>query len=104
MFYERFCSLCESIHKKPTTVILELGISKASGTRWKNGAIPKEPALNKISQYFGVSIDYLLGKTDSKNETASIQAALFNGEQPPEEAWQEVERFIEFVKDKYGIK
>ena len=59
------------------------------------------------SQYFGVSIDYLTGKTDIKNppdqqspeEIAKV--ALFGGDgEVTDEMWNEVKGFVEFIKDK----
>jgi transcriptional regulator with XRE-family HTH domain len=42
----------------------EIGLSNATATSWKKGAIPKSSTLEKISAYFGVSTDYLLGKEE----------------------------------------
>lgn len=46
----------------------ELGFSSAAATHWKSGANPNADVLLKISDYFDVSVDYLLGKTDKKNK------------------------------------
>jgi transcriptional regulator with XRE-family HTH domain len=45
---------------KPNQVGKELGISSASFTKWKNGSTPTVDALIKLSEYFDVSIDYLV--------------------------------------------
>ena len=43
----------------------ELGLSNASISYWENGKQePCASALYKLSVYFGVSIDYLVGKDD----------------------------------------
>ncbi len=45
------------------------GISTGSLSDWKNGrSSPKADKLQKIADYFGVSVDYLLGKSDIKKE------------------------------------
>lgn len=45
------------------------GISTGSLSDWKNGrSSPKADKLQKIADYFGVSVDYLLGKTYTKKE------------------------------------
>ena len=62
MFWKTFEDLCHKKRKYPTSVVKELAISTSSVTKWKNGAIPSGATLSKISQYFGVSVDYLLGK------------------------------------------
>ena len=67
MFYDIFCSLCEQNKVKPTRVALDLGLSKSSATKWKNGATPKGELLTKIADYFNVSVDYLLGNETEKS-------------------------------------
>ncbi|MCR5345022.1 MAG: helix-turn-helix domain-containing protein [Lachnospiraceae bacterium] len=40
----------------------ELGINKSRISMWEtNGTVPRDEILLKLSQFFGVSIDYLLG-------------------------------------------
>lgn len=65
MFWNIFSSLCEKNKKTPTGVITELNISRGSVTHWKSGKVPQHTTLLKISNYFGVSVDYLLGKDTS---------------------------------------
>lgn len=64
MFWEIFYALCESKNMKPLQVVKELGISAGSTTKWKNGSVPSGKTLQKLADFFGVSVDYLLGKTD----------------------------------------
>ena len=46
----------------------ELGISQGNISDWKNGkSRPTIPALLKLSEYFGVSIDYLLDNPVTQN-------------------------------------
>lgn len=62
MFYDLFCELCSEKKIPPTKASLEIGLSKSTATKWKNtGATPQGETLNKIANYFGVSVDYLLG-------------------------------------------
>lgn len=62
MFWENFVKLCASRNTKPNPVAAKLGISSGSVTKWKNGAKPNDTTLQKIADYFGVSVDFLLGK------------------------------------------
>lgn len=62
MFWDNFYLLCQKINKKPLNVVSELGISSGSITKWKNGTLPRGETLSKLASYFGVSVDYLLGK------------------------------------------
>ena len=62
MFYDLFCELCKQKNVAPTRAALDMGISKATPTTWKNkGITPQAAQLQKIADYFGVSVDYLLG-------------------------------------------
>lgn len=64
MFWTIFSQLCDSINKKPNPVAAELKISSGTVTLWKNGSIPRSEYLIKLADYFGVSIDYLLGRSE----------------------------------------
>ena len=66
MFYCRFVDECKKIGKKPTPVAKEIGIASGTVSGWKNGALPKQEALEKIATYFGCTTDYLLGRSESR--------------------------------------
>lgn len=61
MFYSRLIGLCDKHRIKPTALVRKLGLSPSMPKRWENGAKPKSDALQKISDYFGVTVDYLIG-------------------------------------------
>lgn len=62
MFYDLFCELCHKKGVSPTRATVEIGLSRTIGTKWKTtGATPQGETLSKIADYFGVSVDYLLG-------------------------------------------
>jgi len=65
VFYDRFNHLCEQSGKKPTPVILELGLSRGNLQKWKAGASVNSDILIMLADYFNVSIDYLLCRTDN---------------------------------------
>ena len=78
MFWERFYSLCEKKGEKPLQVVKNLNIATGSITKWKNGVIPNGQNLILIANYFKVSIDYLLGQTDYKDDhTKDIATKIF---------------------------
>lgn len=66
MFYEIVNSLCKERKTTITKMSEEIGLSNAAATSWKKGSIPKSSTLEKISAYFNVSTDYLLGKEQKK--------------------------------------
>ena len=60
--YERFVELLQKYNTTPYKVSQATGISNGSLSDWKSGrSKPKYESLVKIAQYFGVSVDYLLG-------------------------------------------
>ena len=70
-FYNKLIELCEKNHVKPSVVAEAVGLTKSSATYWKRGAEPKGDTLRKIAEYFGVSVDYLLGETDEKKSAST---------------------------------
>ncbi|MCM1060632.1 MAG: helix-turn-helix domain-containing protein [Eubacterium sp.] len=61
MFYERFISLCEFHEKSPKEVLRELGVKKNINYKlhkWETGTIPRDSTINKIAEYFNVSLSY----------------------------------------------
>lgn len=82
-----------------------IGVSdRVIGYYESNDRFPKEESvLRKISEYFDVSTDYLLGKTDKRNydyEIKTIAAHKENDEPWTEEELDEIEKFKEFVRMK----
>lgn len=78
-FWENFSHLCENVGKKPTPLAKELGISSSTITLWRNGKLPTSNNLLQVADYFGVSADYLLGRTN--NETISSSSSINNQSQ-----------------------
>lgn len=66
MFYDIVNNLCKARKTTITKMSEDIGLSNAAATSWKKGSIPKASTLEKISSYFGVSVDYLLGKEETK--------------------------------------
>ena len=49
-------------------MLTDLKLGKNSFVNWeKRGTIPSGDTLYKIAEYFNVSIDYLMGRTDNPN-------------------------------------
>lgn len=64
MFWNVLYKLCEENSTKPYVVAKAIGASNAVCTKWKNGSIPNGETLLKLANYFNVSVDFLLGRTD----------------------------------------
>ncbi len=64
-FWDRLYDLCVKHGCKPNTLTKAVGLSNATATKWKNGAIPNGEVLIQIADYLDCSVDYLLGRTDN---------------------------------------
>ena len=66
MFWKIFLRLCNEKDIKPNNVAKQLGIASGTVSGWKNkGQTPQDGNLIKIADYFGVTVEYLLGKEDT---------------------------------------
>ena len=73
MFYDLFCKLCTEKGVAPTRAALDIGLSKSTPTAWKKRQLtPQGDTLNKIADYFGVSVSYLLGQETQKEKPANV--------------------------------
>lgn len=49
----------------------EMGVCKQTVSEWEtNNRVPKRETLQKLAKRFGVSVDYLLGFSDTRQNTA----------------------------------
>lgn len=62
---EKIKGLCEERKITFAEVERKIGISNGQIRRWDNVS-PKSDSLKKVADYFDVSMDYLLGRTDKK--------------------------------------
>ena len=72
MFKENFIRLCNQKGVPPTQVCKAIGLTASSYSQWSDETVPRKATLIKIADYFGVTVDYLLGKTE---ETKKLPAS-----------------------------
>lgn len=83
MYYKSFVnnlnSLIDANRISPTQLAREIGISPASMFRYlKNERTPDINCIVNIATYFKVSIDWLLGLSETSNSEITEFAALFS--------------------------
>ena len=61
LFYENFERQCEKAGKFPSIVVEELGFDKSTAAKWKKGTLPQIASRKKIADYFGVTVEELMG-------------------------------------------
>lgn len=74
--YKNFEELCASRGVTPYRVCKDTNITTATISNWKAGRyVPKADKMQKIADYFDVSIEYLMtGKEDTEIKKASLTA------------------------------
>lgn len=84
MFLERIAALISSRGITRNKLLHDLGLDKNSFFNWeKRGTIPSGDVVAKIADYFGVSVDYLLGQEEESERAITflperLQEALGN--------------------------
>lgn len=72
-FVERVLQLIEEKNITKNKLLMDLGLSKNSFVNWiDRGNIPNGDVIVKISQYFDVSVDYILGLSDERHRLVSF--------------------------------
>lgn len=64
--FDRIKELSKKRGKSPKQVALELGLGENLFYKWKTSS-PTADKLQLVADYFNVSTDYLLGRTDDPN-------------------------------------
>lgn len=61
MFKKIFIDLCNKNNESPSSVCRKINITPATYSCWTEDSIPRRATLQRIADYFNVSIDYLIG-------------------------------------------
>lgn len=89
--YEIYEKLLEEFGVSTADVSRATGIGKSTFSAWKNGEyVPKQDKRQKIANFFGVSLDYLDGKTDVRARVAFNDKEL-------------TQRIQKYIKKVYGV-
>lgn len=76
MFYDNFVALCASANKTPAHVGRELEIDKSTISCWKaRKTNPSDVNAKKIANYFGVTVEELMGEGIKKDPVPKDEAA-----------------------------
>lgn len=96
MFYDQYCLLCKKAGVSPSKAAIDIGIAKSTVSVWKNrGTAPQAAQLQKIADYFGVSIDYLLSGNEESADTKKTPALTKKDERDIEKILAKARRQLE---------
>lgn len=65
VFFERYIKLLKLNKISHYKVSKELKFGNSTFQKWKSGSLPKIETLIKLSNFFGYSIDYFIGRSNS---------------------------------------
>lgn len=108
-FSERLRELRKSKNIGQKEVGAILGVSESSIGKYEAGdRTPSPEAIVKLSRFFEVTTDYLLGETNDPKGNKILTIAAHRSDNPmddlPPEAEERVQEFIELMRIKYGKK
>lgn len=105
---KRLKSLRESKNLKQIELAKHFKVSQSTIAMWETGKRdPDSDTIERIADYFHVSIDYLIGRTDFPHEGEVVAAHMSNGksyEDLPPEAIEKLEEYKQLLILKYGKK
>lgn len=98
----RLKDLREEMNLTREELAYKLNISYSAVSKYEtNVRFPDKETLYKLADYFNVSVDYLLGRSDiRKIETKAYHSNDLSG--LPDEAIKQIDDYIDFIKQKYN--
>jgi transcriptional regulator with XRE-family HTH domain len=101
---KRLKELRKEKKKTQAEVAALFGMTEGAYRYYESGAGSLDAEkIAKLADFFDVSVDYLLGRSNLREPLTTIAAHTDDPEGIPPEAQEEIFEFIEFVKHKYGI-
>ncbi len=100
-FKDRFKMLRKELDFSQIEIAKKLSINRTNISHYEQGrTIPDADTLSKIADIFNVSVDYLLGRTNVREQDNTI-AAHHDGDWTESEL-EEIESFKAFLRSKRG--
>lgn len=80
MYIERINSLIKEKGITTNKLLTSCGLSPGTINNWKTGkSTPTSAVLAKIADYFGVSVDYIMGREQPKERTIATGMSIARG-------------------------
>ena len=84
MFYRNFVDLCNKKGMSPSAVAEEMGYQRSVVTRWSNGTKPRQATLQKIADYFDITVEELICEN---KKTTTVNSGGFSEKDVRLVAW-----------------
>ena len=106
--YEIFAKLMKERGLTAYRVSMDTGVSQATLSDWKRGrSTPKLQKLQKLADYFGVSLEYMMGNPDGERISPSappsdddLKYALFGSRDVDDALLEDVKAFALFMLER----
>ena len=106
--YEIFAKLMAERGLTAYRISKDTGLSQATLSDWKRGrSTPKLPKLQKLADYFGVSLEYMMGMETADRPAAAappsdsdLKFALFGSREIDDAVLDEVKAFAKFAQER----
>lgn len=106
--YEIFAKLMKEHGLTAYRVSMDTGVSQATLSDWKRGrSTPKLPKLQKLADYFGVTLEYMMGVQDADPGTplapptdADLKYVLFGSRDVDDLLLEDVKAFARFLQER----
>ncbi len=88
MFWDNYKRLCDEKNIAPTAAGIAIGVTNAAVSKWKKGATPNGATLQKVADYFNVSVASLMGEDEKsilEKEVESNREAILRITESAEE-------------------
>lgn len=105
--YSRIEQLCRRHRINITVMCKRCNIPRASLSDYKMGRIKTLSAatLSKISEYFGVSVEYLMAGEAPPVDEQTLRTSLFGKDiTVTDEMWEEVMHYVQYIKERESAK
>ncbi len=110
--YEIFARLMKERGLTAYRVSMDTGVSQATLSDWKRGrSTPKLPKLQKLADYFGVTLEYMMGAQTADRPApaapptdADLKFALFGNRDVDDAVLEEVKAFARFTQERMKYK
>jgi len=81
-------------------------MQKSTVSQWESGRLPHPTIIVQLADYFNVTTDYLLGRTDSYTPEGpnSNHQPKDPAKRLPEEAQKSLKEFTRYIYEKHGLK